>query len=759
MNKPLRLPIALALALGAGHALALGLGQIQVKSSLNQPLDAEIEITSATAAELSSLEVKLASQRDLQRLNLPMAGPGANLKFAVEQGPDGRSRIRITSLERITAPFLSFLLDIDWNGGRLLREFTLLLDPPRTAPATPVRSAPARAPQRPVDMASTPAAPAAPAARLSAPASAPAAAPAAAPASAAPATSDAGGEYGPVASGDTLWRIAQRVRPDASITVNQMMAALLRANPDAFFDGNINRLKRGAVLRIPSRDEAESLAAGQAATLVRDQLQAWRGTAPSPQPAESSAAPAASAPATAPAADSRLEIVPPKGEGASGAQSGIAAGGAGTAELKADLARAREEANSAKSEVSELRSRVRDLESIRDQSQRAIELRDSQLAALQKRIAELESTQTATPAAAPAAPSAAAPAAAEPAAPVESAAAPSEAAAPATPAPAEPAAETPAEAPKPAPAPKTEAPEPTPPVAAEPAPQPAWYENIYLLGGLAALVLGLLAFLGLRARGGKPKDARPAPQVVMPAAAAAAAAGAEPLSEEERLLDAVAADPSDPARHLDLVRFYYAEEDADAFEGAAEAMYAQIGDSDGLAWGQVVAMGREILPDHPLFTAPSDAPAAEAVPADDEAPVAEAAGPSDEDAWAPTATAVADTAAFDDFITTPIQDAPAPAAADDDLDLSGVEFNFDLDGADSAATSAPAPATFDLPPLDDAAGFSGGDDDAAATKLELARAYLDMGDVEGARGMLEEVLGEGNPGQRAEAQRLINEIR
>jgi len=780
MNKHLRLPLALALALGSSHAMALGLGQIQVKSALNQPLEAEIELLSPTPAELENLRVQLASTQDAQRVGGRASGPYANLQFSV--GRSGSKHvIKVTTPDRVTSPFLSFMLDVNWGKGRLLREYTVLLDPPRTAPAvartqaatTPVRE-PARAPAQAVEPAPAPAAPVAPApSRPTATAASPAApAPAAAPAF-------SGDQYGPVASGETLWAIAQRVRADTSLSHNQVMMALLRANPEAFAGNNINRLKRGAVLRIPSQADMAALAAAEAAAQVRSQMQSWRGeaVATAPQPAEPRAArPESAAPTTRTRpGEPRLEITPPASGDTQSAQSGAAPDSAGTSELRAELARSREESASRAREVTELRDRVRELEGIKADGERLLALKDSELAALQKRLAELESRQTdaaAAPAVAdpvPAADAAASSDTAEPAtsdAPVDAASADQAAAAASDEAPVVTPRER--ERPRTRPAPAEQAAPsaaPAPPPAAPP-PAKAWYQNYYILGGIGVLVLGLLGLLGLRRKSASAESGTSNGRRYDSAAAAASvpshfgstessAADEEAMDREAALLDAVAESPTDLSRHLELVQHYYAQSDAEAFEGSAEAMYAQVDDADDMRWKQVLAMGREFLPDHPLFAEP-------ARPEEPATAIGEQLAPPDRS---------------NAFESKPFSAAAAAADDMESLDFgSDDDFSFGPDDGQTKAAQAPTQSDFEseIEPepepvslmldegddlLAEPASDADVDEDASATKLELARAYLDMGDVEGARAMLEEVANEGNAGQRSEAKRLLDEIR
>jgi pilus assembly protein FimV len=779
MNMRLRLPIALALALGSSHASALGLGQIEVKSALNQPLVAEIPVLTSSPGEADDLRVKLAAPDAFTRVGLDRPTlQAANLNFEVRTDERGRKVIRITTPSAVSDPFLSFLLEADWGKGRMLREYTVLLDPPSMVPIT--ASAPARtsalpepppAPteallETPPPLAAepipepqplpTPApiheTPVEPVAVAPAPVPEPAAEPAPAPATAAVQQDSyptyGADSYGPVVSGDTLWSIAQRTRHDEAITINQMMLALLRANPEAFADNNINRLRKGAVLRIPAREEATILAASEAAAQVRDQMQAWGGGAATfASPADASmSAPTTSRSVADRRSDSRLELTPPRGEGsASASQSGAAADGSGR-ELRAELARSREEVSALSQENVELKSRVGELEDIQSESRRLLELKDSELAAAQRRLAEAEATRSASAEAAPAAATDPLATEATPLAAVDESAA-------ATPAPAEEAspdaaaAEPVAEIVAEQTAPPAATPEPIAEAAPTPAPQPSAGPfglppgfNPWLVGGGAAVLLGLIGLLLARRRKTPAAAATAAPSATA-VAAAPAVAPFEPDPQEGDLIEAISHYPDDLHLHLDLLKHYVDRGENEAFEMAAEAMYAQVRDLDDPIWREAVAMGQQIAPHNPLF---------EAAGPDDGADESEASHDDTRsfETAAPTPTPASRDVDWLHGTAATVADAGSQAV-DQDFD------DFDFEPVTEAGGDAEPGDFVEAAPLADDDAM---DSDVAATKLELARAYLDMGDAEGARGMLEEVLTEGNSAQREEARALIATI-
>src|SRR5512139_1000979 len=253
-EKFARAPVwcALSLALGLGLTAlevdAAGLGRLSVQSGLGQPLRAELEVTSVGRDEAPTLQVRLAPLSAFRAANLEFNPALTNIRFALDRRPDGTYTVRITSAQPVNEPYLDMMVELTWATGRVVREYTVLLDPPALKGAPDV-VAPA-APPAPVATAPLPAP------RAAAPAPAPiAAAPAPAPAA------TPGGTYS-VKSGDTLGKIANQNRGAASL--DQMLVALFRANPDAFINKNMNLLRSGAQLTIPSDAEAAALAAPEA---------------------------------------------------------------------------------------------------------------------------------------------------------------------------------------------------------------------------------------------------------------------------------------------------------------------------------------------------------------------------------------------------------------------------------------------------------------------------------------------------------------
>jgi pilus assembly protein FimV len=259
---------------------ALGLGEIRLNSALNQPFDADIELISPTAEELATLKVGLASMDLFSRYGLDRPAFLSDFEFSVTRGRDGRASIKVTSRRSVTEPFVTLLVEANYGRGRLLREYTVLLDPPVFMPTQPETQTPVAAPtsgaqtEGRIERAPEPARP------TSVPAPEPAtSAPSAEPVvreTPAPASIALGGTYN-VARNDTLWRIASRMQPGASPRViNQTMIAIFRANPEAF-DGNINRLRAGSILRLPDQTEIDAISSTEAAAEVSRQQEEWSG--------------------------------------------------------------------------------------------------------------------------------------------------------------------------------------------------------------------------------------------------------------------------------------------------------------------------------------------------------------------------------------------------------------------------------------------------------------------------------------------------
>ena len=248
MRAILRWTLVSVLSMGANTALGLGLGRIDVQSALNQPLAAEIQLLNAREWAANDLKVGLASPDEFERLGVERSIGLFDLEFkALQRG----SNIVIETIteDAIVEPFLHFVLVLDWPRGRLLKEYTVLLDLPSSQgviqPLLPQAGSETKS-SRAVEQAKP--------ARVS------------------------GGNTGQLTTiGDTLWGIALATRPDRSISIPQMMMAIQQANPEAFINGNVNRLKAGYALKIPAFETATSISERLAEAEVDAQNRALAG--------------------------------------------------------------------------------------------------------------------------------------------------------------------------------------------------------------------------------------------------------------------------------------------------------------------------------------------------------------------------------------------------------------------------------------------------------------------------------------------------
>ena len=629
-------------------ALALGVGEVQLHSALNQRLDADIKLLSVDPAEADTIDVSLASYEDFAKVGLERPASLMFLRFNVEQTPNGDYYIKLTSKEAVREPFLDFLVEVKWRSGRVLREYTLLLDPPVShREAAPAIVTPSTGPSAAI----VPAAPqAAEEEFVAPPSSIPVAPGVKAPAVSAgmmpaPSAAPVGSiVYGPVKANDTLWRIAQKLRPDSDVTVQQMMVALLIANPYAFYDNNINRLKKGFVLRIDDPSVITAMSKAEAAREVSRQTRAWQDyrSEVAAKAAKRQAVSATEAPAAAVGTakkEPKLELVAPEGK----AEKPAAA--TGTAEsLQQDLMLALESSSAQRKENEELQKRVQGLEEQLQDMQRLLSLKDADLAALQKQLREqgqavsLPSKKAEPPKAPlvvkPEQQAMAEAPAMEEAAPAQTEKAPAEAM------PQEkPAAAKPVE--KPAPVKK--------PAVKKPIPQPVQEPSIVDMilgdqtmmaagGGVVLLILALLVVMIRRRRSGgfqesilsggtssmlgaKDEEGGAETSFLSDLAVSGMGGGAihtdegevDPLTEadvfmaygrhqqaEEVLKKALEKNPERHELTAKLLEVYYNLKDTDQFVAMAEEAAEGLKTNEEL-WGRIAAMGHELSPENALF--------------------------------------------------------------------------------------------------------------------------------------------------------------
>ena len=858
--------LAGALAL-PGPVMALGLGKLTVQSSLGQPLSARIELTSASKEELDSLSAKVADPALYRQNNLAYQGVLARSRVTLERGANGQAHLVVTTQGAIGEPYLDLMVELNWASGRLVREYTFLLDPPGVAapPVEPV--APLRAGAAPTPR---------PASAGAGPTVAPVA-----PAAATRASSE--GEGYAVKRGDTLSKIASEHKPQ-NVTLEQMLVAIFKTNQGAFEGSNINRLRAGSIITIPGAEEATATPPPEATKVVRMQAADWRAYRDRVA-------------ATAPGSD---------GAGSRGAggkigtvvEETVPAAPPGRDQLKVSRANepgkdanaAAEETIARSKQIKEAQDRIAELEKTVRDLQRAAELKSQALAMLQAQAesAQAQPQKVAASATAPEPkgldPMKVAPAkpgdtpkSAEPVKAAESSLSPSS---------------------KPEEAPKMP---PKSAVKAETAPKsgssffadvmtstPTWAIGV----GALALLAGIAALLAARRRktsryeDGITTDTDIKTNTVFGSTGGGVVNTGEnslssefsreglgnidtdevdPIAEaevylaygrdaqaEEILKDALKKDRQRQEIYLKLLEIHAQHNKPSAFETVAAELYA-VSHGEGEVWPKAVALGRQLDPNNPMFavagsgtgaaasgdahafSVPSDLkldpPAASGanVAANDEhdnvfdrsldedialsSSVGHPQSPSDilagarnelekrakgaDSTFARTAAAAATAALVSGMAKTKATrtgEGHESEAVEYGAESTGFgsDLDFHLDesekpvpmhvaaseaaltsaglGVDPAAQHAPTQAPIELDKLD----FTFDDDrskfeDAtpsvldgqwhdAATKLDLAKAYQEMGDVEGAREILREVLAEGDDGQKTEAQAIIAKL-
>lgn len=380
---------ALAGGIASVNSHALGLGDVKLHTALNQPLIAEIELMQVEDLSRSEILSNLASKSDFARAGVERPQVLNDLQFKTEVSPNGKGVIKITSKNPIQEPFLNFLVEVHWPSGRLLKEYTLLLDPP-VFTGLPLSSV--VLPDAP------PVARATPASRFEylPPSSAARPERNTLPGSVMPDSSRQPASGQPadyqVKRNDNLWNIAQQVRPDRGVTVQQTMLAIQRKNPRSFVDSNINRLKNGEILRIPDRVEITSLPVSDAIAVVSRQNREWQQWRSQVAQLDATRSQAPALPDQKTTVDDKLAIV--SAEGAAGSGQDI---GGGTdqenAALQTELAMTREQLDKLSRENAELSSRLQDLDDQIVTLRRLVEMKDDQMAVLQQRLQESRSPE------------------------------------------------------------------------------------------------------------------------------------------------------------------------------------------------------------------------------------------------------------------------------------------------------------------------------------------------------------------------------
>lgn len=876
--------VALLVALMPCIAGAAGLGRITVLTAIGQPLIAEIDL-SVTREELGSLSARLALPDAYRLANLQYNTALTGARLTIEKRPNGQTYLKVVTTRPVVEPFIDLLVELKWSSGQMSREYTALLDPPgippAVAPPAPVISAlpesapapqlpPAPAPEPPVAVAAPPA-PAIATLPESAPAPGPQLAPAPAPTEPVSAESQPTGsaepqptgsaepqptgsaepqptvsaepppgvaaapsistpitpaplagtrEYGPIERGETLGKIARSVMPDG-VTLEQMLVALYRTNPEAFIRKNLNLVRTGRILRVPERDEVTAMAPDEAVREYRTHVADWNAyrqqvaEAAGTVPAEGRTAVSGKIAAKV---EDKAAGAPPKDVVRLSKGEPPATAGKGKPRATADRSRVLEEELVARQKaLAEANDRIAQLEKTVKDMQKLVELKSPAMAAAQQQAQQVTAPKPA-PQPAPAAPEAKKP--------------PVTAAAP---------------TPKPAPKAKAKA-APSPPT-----PEPDLVDEIveaitdplYLGAGGGVIVLGGLAFWMARrrrARTGEGESPPIAPRLSTAAAAAAEAAAmtgdttaaptaraaeaasgedVDPMAEadvyiqygrdeqaEEILKEAMARSPRRADVQLKLLEIYAARKDEAAFAKLAGDFHRLTGGT-GEGWLKAAAMGYALDPANRLYEAGKDAAAPVVRPAGTASDIdldLGGAGPSagisttDIDLGAAPSAEVGTTSDILDLGApgtapteggekeTPLPDftldlpqstaATQTVVALDSADLAKdsnmIDFQIELPKVDSGVATVAKPVGTDddtgldfkleLPDLDLGAKpkAAGGEKDGhwhdVQTKFDLAKAYQEMGDKDGAKEILQEVIKEGDAEQQAQARTLMTSL-
>ncbi len=815
-------------------AYSAGLGRLTVNSALGQPLSAEIELLAVDKAELDSLNASLASGQAFKDAQIEYAPVLSTLQFKMDKKADGRPVLKVTSNRPVNDPFLDMLIELNWASGRLIREYTVLLDPPGIAVPQIIAPLPVSVPvaqaAKPANGASASPAPVAKSEPLPVAKPAPEEKPAVKPEPGKPAEPQPAAAEEPtrkpapapvtnsvrVKRGDTLASIASRVKP-ADVSLDQALISLYRENATAFEGRNMNRLKAGKTLNVPP---AESMAAVDGKTAAREvRLQAADWQAYRSKLAERVAqAPAAEPQAETDGQAATGKITPKvedKAKPAEAAKDVLKLSKAITPPVASITSAPGKEAEAAKQAEAAAQEKIKAQEEEQTAREKALKESADRVSSLEKQIQDMQDL-------------------------VQMKDKPQEGVA------------TP---PKAVVAPKIEA---QPPIGV---PQVNWYDAImdnplYWGGGLAALGLGGVLWwmmAGNRRRKATTQqfeDSLMASQGLNPNTVIGAASGGavntgdtsfltdfsqaglgtidthdvDPIAEaevymaygrdaqaEEILKEALNKTPDRHEIRIKLLEIYAARKNAAAFESVAKDLKQALGDREPQTWERAAEMGRAIDPENALYggkparqenltaaatlaagavaattataamaneTSAEPVPELSQMPDIPEAPAAveeeplsfETAGNVLDFDTAPVAKAAAPelenvSEGMDLNLALP-DETPAPTARAEmdnslDFDLSGLDIavpeeegmDFSMDEVEALSSDGKMDFSgLDLN-LDDVGGE--GDMDEVATKLDLARAYLEMGDKEGAREILQEVLNEGSDRQREDARGMM----
>lgn len=665
---------------------AAGLGKLTVMSTLGQPFKGEIDLLAVDKKDVGSLRARFASYEAFKEAKIDRSPSLTGMRFSVEQKKNGDPYLKITSSKAIDEPFLDMLIELDWSAGRLVREYTVLLDPPGYGEQTsdvapmsvpvvkPVSAVPAQPAASPgpvsVDAVPAPAGAIQPEIRANIPLDKKLLAK-----KDKTELSEVVGSqpsdhetYGPVKTGQTLAGIATSLKPEG-VSLDQMLVALFQSNKQAFSGSNMNRLKAGQILRVPDATQiTDAMKSNEASKQVRAHAADWHAyrqklaaAVAESKPVEEAAKQAASGKITTAVEDKAAAAKQPaadvlklsKSEGLGGVKQGVAAPGVGAAGgkevqgMKDQLHALQEESTAKEKAIKEANQRIGDLEKNIKEMQRLLELKNQNLADMQKQAAVAKAPPVVVPAPAPVAPVAVTPEV-KPAAPVAEQKAPVVVA---------------EKAPVVDEKPVVKPMKPKPPVVVEEKkPELSFIDEamgnpIYLGGGAAVVIL--LGLLGAKALAGRRKknvasfedsvltngDLK-ANSVIGSTGGGKVDTGdtsfltdfsqaglgsidtneVDPIAEaevymaygrdaqaEEILKEALIKDPNRHEIRLKMLEIYAGRKNLNAFESVAGEMYAVLNGQASPLWDKAAEIGRSLDPQNPLYVEQSKV----AVAADD----------------------------------------------------------------------------------------------------------------------------------------------
>lgn len=371
-------------------ASALGLGEVSVNSSLNQPLDAEIRLLQVRDLTQREILIGLASRDDFERIGVDRPYFLSDLKFELDMSSPAGPVVKVTSTKPVREPFLNFIIQAQWPSGKVLREYTLLLDLPvfSDAPAQPVaatQTASARSSEKkPVAQAPQSDTRYNPRSSFEEGRTSSSRTSAVSQESTSQSSAYAGVDViGPVKANQTLWEIASQVKPDRTVTVQQTMLAIQRLNPDAFINNNINLLKRGQILRIPDAAQIKEFSRQEAVRSVAQQNAAWSGGASDSDVQLSGSKSYASQDEESSKAEGRLKLYSPEDSSDSVSGRTTGSGSSSSEALQNELAATLEQLEKTNRDNHEMRSKIESLEEQIRTMERLVEVSNEDMRALE----------------------------------------------------------------------------------------------------------------------------------------------------------------------------------------------------------------------------------------------------------------------------------------------------------------------------------------------------------------------------------------